>query len=82
MRNVAERFVLGLGIDEIQELPNDKGLAEQAEQFEKATIAATLAAHGGNLRDTYESLKVSRKTLYEKMQKYALRREDFVSDGA
>jgi len=39
MRNVAERFVLGLGIDEIQELPNDKGLAEQAEQFEKATIA-------------------------------------------
>ncbi len=79
MRNVAERFVLGLGIDDISSTSSGKGLAEQVEQFEKATIAATLSAHGGNLKETYESLGVSRKSLYEKMQKYALRREDFVS---
>jgi len=80
MRNVAERFVLGLGIDEHSEEPAKRGLAEQVEQFEKATIAATLSAHDGNLKDSYESLQMSRKTLYEKMQKYGLRREDFVPD--
>ncbi len=82
MRNVAERFVLGLGMEDYSEDSDQKGLAEQVEQFEKATIAATLSAHGGNLKDSYESLRMSRKTLYEKMQKYALRREDFIpNDG-
>jgi len=79
MRNVAERFVLGLGIDEISATSTGKGLAEQVEQFEKAAIAATLSAHDGNLKESYESLRISRKSLYEKMQKYVLRREDFAS---
>jgi len=82
MRNVAERLVLGLGTDETQPEMAAKGLSEQVEEFEKATIAATLFAHAGNLKDTYESLGMSRKTLYERMQKYALKREDYTSDDA
>jgi len=82
MRNIAERFVLGLGIDDAKTIPTERGLADQVEQFEKATIAATLFAHGGNLKDTYESLGTSRKTLYEKMQKFGLKREDFTIDEA
>ncbi|WP_424934165.1 helix-turn-helix domain-containing protein [Amaricoccus macauensis] len=41
---------------------------------------AALAAHAGNLKATYEALGISRKTLYEKMQKHRLRREDYVQD--
>jgi two-component system C4-dicarboxylate transport response regulator DctD len=37
-------------------------------------IAGAIAAHGGHLRRVYESLGVSRKTLYEKMQKHGLDR--------
>jgi len=37
-------------------------------------IAATIAAHGGSLKPVYETLGISRKTLYEKMQKYNLDR--------
>ena len=40
-------------------------------------LTATLAAHDGSLKATYESLGLARKTLYEKMQKHGLRREDF-----
>ncbi len=39
---------------------------------EYGLIASALAAHGGSLRPVYEMLGVSRKTLYEKMQKYGL----------
>nr|WP_307952803.1 helix-turn-helix domain-containing protein [Sinorhizobium medicae] len=35
-------------------------------------IASALAAHGGALKPVYESLGISRKTLYEKMQKFGL----------
>ena len=38
----------------------------------KSMIAGALAAHGGGLKPVYESLGISRKTLYEKMQKYGL----------
>ena len=42
--------------------------------FERSLIAGAIAAHGGRLRAVYESLGISRKTLYEKMQKYGLDR--------
>lgn len=81
MRNLAERFVLGLGLDD---LPVDEGreprrepLSAQIERFERGVIAAALARHGGNLKTTYESLGLSRKTLYEKMHRHGLRRKDF-----
>jgi len=85
LRNVADRFVLGLdpalgsaGQDLAPETRG--GLAEHMARHEKALIAASLAAHGGQLKTTYESLQISRKALYEKMQKYGLTREDFAAE--
>ena len=77
LRNVAERFVLGLDLGHEPSAVEGASLAEQVEKFERTVIAATLAANGGELKSTYESLGLSRKTLYEKMQKLGLRREDF-----
>ena len=81
LRNAAERFALGL--EQPPELavsfPND-GLAQRMAAHEKALIAAALAAHGGSVKATYEALGLSRKALYEKMQKHDLNRMAFRSD--
>ena len=73
LRNLAERFVLGL---EGAEIAPDQGarLADRVAEFERSLIAGAIAAHGGRLRAVYETLGISRKTLYEKMQKYGLDR--------
>ncbi|WEX11001.1 sigma-54 dependent transcriptional regulator [Chelativorans sp. AA-79] len=75
LRNAADRYVLGLGMDmeAVASQPGEEGrLAERVAAFEKSVIAAALDAHGGNLRPVYEELGISRKTLYEKMQRYGL----------
>ena len=79
LRNAADRFVLGLGLDDMPTAERDASLSEQVDAFEKSAIAAMLATQGGNLKATYEALGLSRKTLYEKMQKHGLRREDFAA---
>ena len=72
LRNLAERVVLGL---EGAELAGQGArLADQVSEFERSLIAGAIAAHGGHLRPVYETLGISRKTLYEKMQKYGLDR--------
>ncbi|MEL6277538.1 MAG: sigma-54 dependent transcriptional regulator [Pseudomonadota bacterium] len=82
LRNAAERFVLGLDL----ELSNDadphaeakqSSLAERVSEFERNAISAELTAQNGRLKETYEALGLSRKSLYEKMQKYGLSRSDF-----
>ena len=84
LRNAADRFVLGLGLS-----PGDEEtipapavrLADRVAQFERGVIVGALVASGGNLKPVYESLGISRKTLYEKMQKYGLdKRELGVSE--
>ncbi len=77
LRNAADRFVLGLGVDDDAPADIDASLAEQIERYEKNLIATALAANEGSLKATYESLRLSRKSLYEKMQKHGLRREDY-----
>ena len=75
LRNAADRYVLGLGIGMAEaEGANDGSarLADRVADFEKSVIAGALAAHGGVLKPVYESLGISRKTLYEKMQRYGL----------
>jgi two-component system C4-dicarboxylate transport response regulator DctD len=75
LRNAADRLVLGL-----DPKPGETGgakdgagrLADKVAAFERNLIAGEIAAHGGALRPVYESLGISRKTLYEKMQKYGL----------
>ncbi|NDU99861.1 sigma-54-dependent transcriptional regulator [Pseudoroseicyclus tamaricis] len=76
LRNAADLFVLGLSDEPLPEPPGVT-LAEQVERFERDVLARTLAANDGSVKATYESLGLARKTLYEKMQKHGLRREDF-----
>jgi two-component system C4-dicarboxylate transport response regulator DctD len=72
LRNRAERIVLGL--DWMDRDTASHRLADRVAGFERSVIAAAIAAHGGRLRPVYESLGVSRKTLYEKMLKHGLDR--------
>ena len=75
LRNAADRYVLGLQLSsaELDSAPANGGrLADQVAEFEKGVIAGAIAAHGGSLKAVYESLGISRKTLYDKMQRYGL----------
>jgi two-component system C4-dicarboxylate transport response regulator DctD len=78
LRNAADRLVLGLDLeaDDAAErrMATGNRLSDKVAAFEKSVIAATIAAHGGSLKPVYETLGISRKTLYEKMQKYNLDR--------
>lgn len=77
LRNAADRFVIGLGTDFGEQQPaaaNGGGapLRERMESFEKTVIEAALARHEGKLKPVYEELGISRKSLYEKMQRHGL----------
>jgi two-component system, NtrC family, C4-dicarboxylate transport response regulator DctD len=77
LRNAAERYVIGLGLaTEAEPVAVSNRLSERVSEFERGVIASLLTAHGGTLKPVYEELGISRKTLYEKMQRYGLDRRD------
>ncbi|MDQ0321066.1 two-component system C4-dicarboxylate transport response regulator DctD [Pararhizobium capsulatum DSM 1112] len=78
LRNAADRLVLGLDTrpEEQQASPESQKLADKVAAYERGIIAGAISAHGGSLRPVYEQLGISRKTLYEKMQKYGLDRKN------
>jgi two-component system C4-dicarboxylate transport response regulator DctD len=78
LRNAAERFLLGLSEGSERIPATNLSLSERMAEHERALIVASLAANAGRLKDTYEALGISRKALYEKMQRYGLDRESFV----
>jgi two-component system C4-dicarboxylate transport response regulator DctD len=83
LRNAADRYLLGLGMEGLDQLPEENGaarLADRVATFERSVIATALQAHGGSLKPVYESLGISRKTLYEKMQRYGLDKKNHGSD--
>ena len=84
LRNAAERFVLGLEV--FEQIESDKNnassLSDKMAELEKNVLVAELAAHQGSLKETYEALGISRKSLYEKMQKHGLSRDDFNNASA
>lgn len=79
LRNAADRHVLGLDWSEGAAAGSAR-LADRVAAFERSVIAGAIAAHRGHLRSVYEQLGISRKTLYEKMQKHGLDRR-LLSDG-
>jgi len=83
LRNAAERFALGLGLDAPAGAgaPAEGRLAERVAAFERGEIERALAAHGGALKPVYEALGLSRKTLYEKMQKLGIDKARFSGEG-
>lgn len=58
-------------------IPQHLTLAESMEEIEKELILSAIHAHNGNLRATAKDLNIHRVTLYKKLEKYHLRREDF-----
>ena len=82
LRNAADRFVLGLDPTSAptrSDIPET--LAQKVAEHEKSLILAALTAQDGSLKQTYEALGLSRKALYEKMQKYGISKADADSDA-
>lgn len=85
LRNIAERYVLlgASGSFQLDQFDNQTdnileiSLPEKVERFEKLIIEETLAKHNGSIKQTMQSLGLPRKTLYDKMQKYALDKGDY-----
>ncbi len=86
LRNLAERYVL-LGESctfdfdnrpiTATEQSDGMTLPEQVERFEKMLVHTELGRHGGSIKDTLASLGLPRKTLYDKMKKYGLDKNDY-----
>lgn len=76
LRNFAERLVLGMvPLDETTPAaaaPAQASLPQQLDAFEKARIAAALDQAGGNVATAADQLGIPRKTMYDKLKKYAL----------
>jgi two-component system C4-dicarboxylate transport response regulator DctD len=82
LRNAADRFALGLGLETAQDkAPAPQRLADRVAAFERREIEAVLAAHGGTLKPVYEALGLSRKSLYEKIQKLGIDKTAFILDA-
>ncbi len=83
LQNAAERVVLGLdesmpALRAGDDANPGRSLHEQLAAFEKCIIEQELRRNRGNITATYEALGLPRKTLYYKMKKYSINREDFI----
>ena len=85
LRNLAERYVL-LGSaaafnqqSDNKEEKSTMSLPERVEFFESSLIEEALTNNNGSIKGTMDELMLARKTLYDKMKKYDLVRETFLS---
>ena len=74
----AMRFALGLAEDKVQD--TSLGLAEQLAQVEQSLLEQALRRAEGKVVDAARSLKLPRKTFYDKLTRYGIRAEDFRPD--
>ena len=76
LQNVAARYALGVPTQFLQKqheiMPEHGTLAEKVNAFEKQVIEYCIREQQGSLKATYEVLGVSRKTLYDKIQKHEI----------
>jgi two-component system, NtrC family, C4-dicarboxylate transport response regulator DctD len=85
LRNMAERYVLlgneatftQNGNDAQASIESELTLTERVEFFERSLIEEALGFNKGKIKDTMESLNLPRKTLYDKMKKYQIARDEF-----
>jgi len=87
LRNAAERFVLDLPpLPDLNSTATAQAQAacmegaslhERVECFEKSMIEAELRNNHGQVTDASKALGMPRKTLYDKLTKYGLKRDDF-----
>ncbi|AXX97411.1 sigma-54-dependent transcriptional regulator [Profundibacter amoris] len=74
LMNTAMRFAMGLGEGEEEA---ELGLNEQLAQVEHSLLSEALRRHNGNASEAARSLKLPRKTFYDKLTKYGIRPETF-----
>ncbi|MEM9440059.1 MAG: sigma-54 dependent transcriptional regulator [Pseudomonadota bacterium] len=84
LRNLAERLVLfgsdediGIVTADVDAVAAKAALPEQVAAFEKALIVQALRESGGCAAEAIEKLGIPRKTYYDKLKKYALKRQAF-----
>jgi transcriptional regulator with PAS, ATPase and Fis domain len=67
-------------VDHLLSLPSTPGiLRSELEKTEKNMIEAALSKHAGEINATCHALGISRRSLYDRMVKYRLHKEDFRS---
>ncbi len=85
LRNLAERYVLlgetcDYNLERLMfgaESTTPLTLPQQVEMFERSLIEQELERQKGSIKLTMEALGLPRKTLYDKLKKYGLKRDDF-----
>lgn len=85
LRNFAERYVLlGRQFDwslekmvSGEETVQKSSLPQQVDCFERSLIEHALVSSGGSIKDVMNILDIPRKTLYDKMRKYGLKKSDY-----
>lgn len=85
LRNFTERYVLlGRQFDWSLEkmLPGEeenqkRSLANQVDCFERSILEQALVSANGSIKDVMADLAIPRKTLYDKMRKYNLKKTDY-----
>ncbi|PNG24208.1 sigma-54-dependent transcriptional regulator [Methylocella silvestris] len=79
--NVAARFVLGLvdGRFNLNGAPKsaERPLKDIVGEFERGLIVETLRRNHGDVMDACEALGIPKKTLYDKMRRYALNGSEY-----
>jgi len=86
LKNEAERFAMGLDFalpssstpSSESPLGENGSLVNQVNSFEKTLIEQELIRQKGDIKKTHTALGLPRQTLYDKMQKYGLKRSDFI----
>jgi two-component system C4-dicarboxylate transport response regulator DctD len=84
LRNGAERFALGLEQTTLGPETDDSPapLADQMATHERKILVDALIRHKGALKPVYKALGLSRKALYDKLQKYGIDKAHFQTDDS
>ncbi len=75
LMSAAMRFVLGMP-EEAQEAA-EMGLGEQMARVERSLLVAALGRQNGKASAAAQTLKLPRKTFYDKLARYGIRPEDY-----
>ncbi len=85
LRNFTERYVLlgkqfGWSLEKMlsgEGKEQNRSLVQQVEQFESSLLEHALVSTNGSLKEVMAVLELPRKTLYDKMRKYGLKKNDY-----
>ncbi|MCP3670745.1 MAG: sigma-54-dependent Fis family transcriptional regulator [Gammaproteobacteria bacterium] len=90
LKNMAERYVLGIGANSTLwsllgrpgepplELEDKDGLSEKMQRYEQGLITQALTRHQGNMQAVMTELDIPRRTLNNKMTQYGIKRQTFL----